>query len=183
MVKTLAALKSQAATDLLDNTTQLITPAKVRQMIVDFLDTFTPAYGAMSITSGAGIAKTLDVATAVAVPWENVSADTTAEYTCNTATGTISRAGQTAARVNLSLEVYVATGRLVTLALVNNGTPTAWRFTALGQGVSKPASVALTAVFRASSLSLQVMATADAAGTATTFKNGVVYVSNVPVIS
>lgn len=183
MVKTLAALKSQAANDLPDNNTQLVSPADVRNMITDFLDTMTPAYGAMSISSAAGIALTLNQSPAVVVPWETVSPDTTAEYTCTPATGTISRSGLSAARVTVNMEVYFAAGKFVTVQLYNGGAATPWKFTVLGQGATKPVSVSLSAMFRGAALSLQVFAYADANNNATTFKNAVIYVSSVPVIA
>ena len=183
MNKTMAALKAQAANDLLDNTTAQISPADVRNMILDFLDSVTPAYGAMTIGSGAGIALTLNTTPAVALPWETVSPDTTAEYTCATATGTVSRADQSANRVTLNVEVYAAAGKYVTAQLFNAGVALPWRATVLGQGATKPINITLAAMLRSSALSLQVFVNADANNTAVTFKNGALYVASVPVIS
>lgn len=181
-VKTMSDLKLQAANDLLDNTSGQISPADVRNMIADFLDTLTPAYGAMTIGSGAGIALTLGT-TAVILPWEAISSDTTAEYTCVTATGTISRAGQSAARVSANTEVYCPAGKYVTAQLYNGGVALPWRCTVVGQGATKPININLPAVLRSVVISLQVMVSADAANTAVTFKNGMFYVASVPVIA
>jgi len=183
MVKTMSALKAQAANDLLDNAQALISPADVRNMITDFLDTMTPAYGAMSITSAAGIAQTLNISPAIALPFEAVSPDTTPEYTCTPASGTIARAGQTACRVSLNVEVYAAAGKFITLTLYNGGAATPWKFTVQAQGASKPASVSLSAMFRGATISLQLFSNADANAVPVTFKNGAFYVASVPVIA
>ena len=178
----MAELKAQAVADLQDNNTGAISPADVRNMITEFLDTMTPAYGALTIGSGAGIALTLNTTPAVALPWETISPDTTPEYTCTLATGIISRTGQTANRVTINVECYCAAGKYVTAQLFNAGTALPWRTTVLGQGATKPININLTAIIRASALSLQVMVNADANNTAVTFKNGAFYVANVPVV-
>ena len=55
-IKSMLQLLEQADASLPDNSTQEITPADVRVMIKDFIDSVTPAYGTMQLAS---LSKTL----------------------------------------------------------------------------------------------------------------------------
>ena len=47
--KTMVELIAEIGTLFADNTSGAITPAKLRQFCTDFVDTMTPAYGALQI--------------------------------------------------------------------------------------------------------------------------------------
>ena len=47
--KTITALYEQATADFADNISGYITPAKLRQFCLDFLDTVRPSYGAINL--------------------------------------------------------------------------------------------------------------------------------------
>jgi hypothetical protein len=87
-IKSITQLLSQADADIPDNTTGLVEPADVRVLIKDFLDTMSPAYGAISLTSQA---LTLSVSPLIVAPFSTNVRVTAGFYTSNLTNGTVTR--------------------------------------------------------------------------------------------
>jgi hypothetical protein len=103
--RTVQELVAQALATLPDNNEEAIRPSHVRNMLVDFLDTFTPMYGGLGIVS-----KSVNLTTTPAtLPFDSIISSYPPEADANPAAGTISRtlgavAGMTC---NLSLNGIV----------------------------------------------------------------------------
>ena len=119
--KTMAALLAQADSTLPDNTTGAITPAVLRAMVKDIVDSFCPGYGAAN-----SVSMTLAAlgTTPRAVPYQSVLSQT-AEFVVTAAAGTIKRLAQglptTVNRVSFYADVACASGAECTFALYRNG--------------------------------------------------------------
>jgi len=85
--RTIQQLVTQANQTLPDNTTESIEPADVRNMIVDFLDTFTPMYGGLSVGTRVFNLTT----TPQPMIFDSILSSFPPEWEVNAAAGTISR--------------------------------------------------------------------------------------------
>jgi len=176
------SLITEATTDFADNTTQLITPAKLRTWAQNFLDTMAPAYGAIRLTGPTGIA--LSAVAAIVAPFTTITAQS-AEMVCNLVNGTVQRVLGTVpgATVRLSVNGTVAgaNNALVTLALYNNAVLTPFSVTVICGGVSTPVSFDFTGFsYDTVSTTWDVRATSTNAGSFN-FSNCIILCENVPV--
>lgn len=85
--RTVQELVNQANASLPDNTAEAISPADVRNMVIDFLDTITPMYGGLAVSSRAFNVTT----TPQPVTFDSVLSSFPPEWEVNAAAGTISR--------------------------------------------------------------------------------------------
>lgn len=119
--KTMLALLTQADTTLPDNVSGDISPADVRDMVKDIIDSFSPGYGA---ASNAAVTLVALGATPVVVPYATLLAQTV-EYVVTVLAGTIQRlAGglpTTVNRLSFYADVAAATGAEVQFSLYRNG--------------------------------------------------------------
>ena len=178
--KTIVELIAEIGTLFADNTSGAITPAKLRQFCTDFVDTMTPAYGALQ-TPGP-LAATVGVTDQLMV-WSSTYIAQSPEYTTDPATGKITRAQTvTSNRIVVNVDVELAANRELTATLYKNGAPTVWRSKCSGSGTGRPAILSLEAIdYSDVAANYQLYVQADVAGTAVTYSNGIFVVNAVPV--
>jgi len=177
--KSIAELVAQATADFPDNVTSLITPAKLRQFVLDFLATMSPGYGYITLvgptTQTFGLTAALTVFSAAA------DADPS-QTTSTVPASTVARAEKGMSCINFSLDFEAANGRNVSFTVFKNNVATPWRITGNGGGAGNAISVALTAMdYNSTPATYKVMATADINGVSTIMTNGVFIVQLVPV--
>jgi len=179
--KTFFDLSAQAAATLADNTTADISPADVRTMITDFLDTMRPAYGVLT-DSPTGITKLVNIA-ALPLAWTDIQRADSPEFTLSATNGSISRPSQTcSSRIVCSVDVYGPQGKIITGQLANNGVATQFKSTITCGGPTKPETLLITGVVTAAVNPLfQIYVNTDSDGVSFTFKDGVFAVENVPM--
>ena len=178
--KTIAELIAEIGTLFADNTSGAITPAKLRSFLTDFVDTMTPAYGAIAITGP--LAATVGVADQLMV-WQSSYIAQNPEFTTDAATGKVTR-NQTVVsnRIAINVDVELAANRELTATLYKNGVATTWRSKVSGSGTGRPAILSLEAIdYSDVAADYQLYVQADQAGTAVTYSNGIFVVSAVPV--
>jgi hypothetical protein len=128
-IRSILELIALADTNLPDNTTQLISAADVRDLIKDFLETMSPAYGGIRLASQA---LTLSATTPVSIaPFATDVIATLNYYTNNLVNGTVTRLGAT---LGGTLDFIIASGSVsggnnnnVTVELFKNGVATGYR--------------------------------------------------------
>ncbi len=129
-IKSIAELLAQADATLPDNTTQEISPADVRQMFRDFLDTIAPAYGVIACSS---TTETLSATPQVLAPFTSALAAVAGYYTTNLTNGSVTRLVQTAGLAGAT-DFVVASGSVagannanVLVELYKNGVATGYK--------------------------------------------------------
>ena len=178
--KTIVELLAEINALFADNTSGAITPAKLRQFQTDFVDTMTPAYGALSIPGP--LAATVGIVDQLMV-WSATYVAQAPEYTTDPATGKITRAQTiTSNRISVNIDVDLAANRELTATLYKNGVPTVWRAKCSGSGSGRPAILSLDAIdYSDVAADYQLYVQTDAAGTNVTYSNGIFVVNAVPV--
>lgn len=178
--KTMVELTAEIATLFADNTSGAITPAKLREFCQDFVDTMTPAYGAISIAGP--LAATVGITDQLMV-WSTTYVAQNPEFLTDPATGKITRDQAIVTnRISVNIDVEMATNRELTATLYKNGVPTVWRAKCSGSGAGRPAILSLEAIdYSDVAVEYQLYVQADAAGTAVTYSNGIFIVNAVPV--
>jgi len=178
--KTIVELSAEIDTLFADNDIKAITPAKLREFCHNFVDTMTPAYGAIATTGP--FAQTVGL-TDQLLPWQTTYIAQNPEFTTDPATGKVTR-GQTVTsnRIVINVDVELAANRELTATLYKNGAPTVWRAKCSGSGTGRPAILSLEAIdYSDVAVDYQLYVQVDAAGTAVTLSNGIFVVSAVPV--
>ena len=179
--KSVVELEAQANSTLPDNNTGAISPADVRSMILDFLNAFRPAYGALKKTAPQTVNLGL---TPVGVQYTTAQDSDINQTTSSVATGVITRAERGVATINFNMDIEVAANRFITATLYKNGVATTWRITMNGAGSGNPVGMALTAVDYADpAANYEVRLSAEAAGTSTIISNGAFLLAIDPVNS
>lgn len=137
-IKSIVELLAQADATLPDNSTQLISPADVRQMFKDFLDTISPAYGAIALASQA---VALSATPTVIAPFASTIAATTGYYVNNLSAGSVTRQ-ITAAGIAGATDFIAISGAVsgtnnasVVLTLYKNGVATPYTTSVTCTGV------------------------------------------------
>lgn len=134
--KTVVELLAQNTASFPDNTTGQITPALLRTMFQDFLDSFAPAYGAFNRTSLVTL-PTVGT-TPVVVPWQAITVSQGPEFTAGTpALGTITRNDtQASTSFNCQMSFSAPNNSVSTVTVFVNGQPTVYSatFTSTGTG-------------------------------------------------
>ena len=178
--KTIVELLAEINSLFADNTSGSITPAKLRSFCTDFVDTMTPAYGALS-TPGP-LAATVGTVDQLMV-WSSTYIAQSPEYTTDPATGKITRAQTIASnRISVNIDVDIASNRELTATLYKNGVATPWRAKCSGSGSGRPAILSLDAIdYSDVAVDYQLYVQTDVAGTAVTYSNGIFVVNAVPV--
>jgi hypothetical protein len=179
--KTVVELQAQADSSLPDNSSNLITPAAIRTMIKDFLDSFTPAYGALNITTNKVLAAGL--ADIPVSPFDAVVIAQSPEFTADAVAGTITRAQTIVTNsMTLNLSFEAPANRNITFTIYKDGAPTANSITVTGAGASNPVSANLVALdYSAAAVTYSVRCRADANNTTVTITGGTFIAAAVPV--
>jgi hypothetical protein len=148
-IKSIVELLAQADTTLADNTTGDITASDVRTLIKDFLDTMSPAYGAIRLTSQVialtGTPQTL-------APFASVVAANAGYYTANLVPGNVTRLIASASLAGATDFVIIdgnvegPNGDLVTISLYKNGAVTAYTTSVTTTGAGEPVGFNLAAI-------------------------------------
>jgi hypothetical protein len=92
-IRSILELLAQADATIEDNTTQQISAADVRNLFKDFLDTMSPAYGAIQCTS---VAETLGATPQLIAPFTSQAAVTAGYFTSNLTNGSVTRSSAVA---------------------------------------------------------------------------------------
>lgn len=179
--RSIEQLLEQADASLPDNDLGVITPAAVRNMLKDFLDTVTPMYG------GLRLASRLQPLTGTPTPllFQTQVASFPPEWATDPATGIISRSlGEVAAmtsRFEISGDVSGSTNGQVTIELYRNNQATGWKATFGVQGLTKPVAFAFSPIdYVTADAAYKLMVSADFNGNYT-FSNVQFIGSNTPV--
>jgi hypothetical protein len=183
-------LLAQADATLPDNTTQLIDPADVRDMIKNFLTTMAPAYGGINIPATPGVVVALNTTTPVVIaPFASVVA-ASGEMTANAAAGQVTQqiaaVGNTgaSARVTFTADVVGANNADVTFTLYKNGVATPFRDSVTCGGAGNFGALTFGALVYTGGVDavFEIRATTTNAGNYT-ISNALLLVENVPVNS
>jgi hypothetical protein len=176
-------LIAEANAEIPDNASQLVTPAKVRTLFQNILETLAPAYGALA-KAGPALA-VLGAVPALINAWTTLIRQTAPEWSVNLAAGTAQRVlGTTLAalsRITANGSVEGPNGANVTATLFKNGAATPFSVSVNCTGVGDPVSFNLTG------LSYDILATTFDLRVSTnnpgnyTFTNLVLICENVPV--
>ena len=177
--KTMVELLAEISANFPNNTTQLISPAKLREFCTDFVDSVTVSYGILSSPSLVQVVGSSDQL----LPWVSTYLVQSPEFTTNPATGTIRRDQNIVVNeINVNIDLAMAANRECIMSLYANGVPTIWRAKAVGNGTTRPETISLVAVnYSAVPVNYQLFIQADAPGTSITFSNGVFAINSVPV--
>ena len=181
--KSLNELVAQATAALPDNSTQQISPADVRTMFTDFLDTLQPTYGALSLTSRQ---QTLNSTPAVVLNFMTVDITFPPEFICDAAAGTIKRelAGvpKLNTRFTINGDFIGPQGPDVTITLYANGQPTTWQQSVSGQGTAGYATFSFSGLDRIDEDTIyDLRARSNTNGTTVTWENFVFLAENIPI--
>jgi hypothetical protein len=133
-------LLAEADAEIPDNAAQFVTPAKVRNLIKNFLDTLAPAYGAIQKPAAAVFA--LTAVAQVLNNWTAAIKVTAPEWVANLVAGTCQRVLNgvpgTVTRVTANGSVEGANGANVTAQIFKNGAFTGFAITVNCTGVGDP---------------------------------------------
>jgi hypothetical protein len=178
--KTIVELIAQANATLPDNTTGLIDPADVRNMILDFLDTIRPSYAAISIAAGISKAVTTTFST---FTWETTEIAQAPDWTVSLASGTVQRSGGPAStRITFNIDVVAPNNTVVTFALFVNGVEQVWAVSNTSTSATDVQSYAMSAISYDASATIQyqIQVKSTAAGNII-LSNAAMVCENVPV--
>lgn len=179
--RAISALVAQAVATLPDNNTGLIAPADVRNLIIDFLDTISPAYAVMAIQPPATLNKALTTTDSV-VFFASNGAVTPADFTVDFATGNITKLNPGTTRFSFTVDISLASNRQVTFTLYVNGVATPWAVSNQGDGTGNLQSLSMSGLFYLNEPNavFQIFARGSAA-TNVTLSNAAFVCENVPV--
>lgn len=179
--KSILELIAQATADFPDNVTGLVTPAKLRNWAIDFLNSIAPSYGYLLLTGPT--TQTFGLTPALVVFQTAYDSDP-AQTTSAVPASTVTRAEKGTSTINFTMDLETNNGRFITFTLFKNGVATPWRVTGNGGGAGNPIAVSLTAIDYADPPAVYGMrATAEQAGTSVTLSNGGMIVQVEPVRS
>lgn len=183
-IRSILELLAQADATIEDNVVGAISPADVRNLIKDFLDTMSPAYGVISCTSSV---EALTATPAVIAPFSAILAATAGYFTANLTNGSVTRAlgGVAGASVRQTINGDVAGGNntAVTVMLYRNGAATGFQTTVACRGAANPVSFNIAGLtYQDTDSVFDVRAITDTNGSYT-FSNVVLLCEDVPVRS
>lgn len=183
-IRSILELLAEADANLPDNTTGQISPADVRTLIKDFLDTVSPAYGVISATSSV---EALTATPAVISPFTAILAATAGYFTANLTNGSVTRPlnGIAGASVRLTAngDVAGANNTAVTVTLYKNGAATPFKTTVATRGAANPVSFNIAGLtYNDTDAVYDLRAATDTNGSYT-FSNVLLLCEDVPVRS
>lgn len=167
-IRSIIDLLAQADSTLPDNSTQLITAAVVRNIIKDFLDTVSPAYGAIRCSS---TVETLAGATPITLaPFTTTDAATVGYYTANLTNGSVTRTLNATGVTDFILASGSVDGPnndLVTVSLFRDGAATGYSATVVLGGVGNPAAFNIAALLYSTTAPVYTLVATGPAGSKT----------------
>lgn len=179
--KSINELIAQATADIPDNVTGLVSPADVRNLIIDFLNAIAPAYGVLGLAGPTN--QTLNIAPALMV-FDTAQDSNPAQTTTSVPASTVARSERGTSTINFTVDFECQTGRFVTFTLFKDGVATLWRVTGNGSGNGNPVAVALTAVdYAATAAIYSIRASCEVNGTVVTLSNASMILAVDPVNS
>lgn len=150
-ISSVLAMKARALLDFPDNNSELITPQKLREFLVDFLDTISPAYGIIRLVSQV---LNLSAAPVVIAPFVQNHTQSLGYFANNLGAGQVTRTlggiggvGQALGSRTLivaSGEVSGPGGREVTVRVFKNGVPTDFSATVSTTGAANQQSYTIS---------------------------------------
>ena len=164
--KTATQLLAQSASSFPDNSLGSITPALLRTMVNDFIDSVKPATCAIQLTTASPALTTTDAGWT----WTSTTLADSPEYTAPTLVGGIVNAAlPCTVAIDFTIDVAIAATRLVTFTLYVDGIITPWAISVQGSGATNPDSVTLSAFATSANASpvFQIRAKVDTAATPT----------------
>ena len=181
------SLIAEATTDFADNTTQLITPAFLRNWATAFLDTMAPAYGMIQRITGVVIAAVVGTPTLIA-PYTATLATTAPDFTANLTNGSVTNVigtvpGKTT-RITVDGMVEGANNNVVTVGIYINGAAAPFNQSVITNGTGNPVGFNFAGLtYQTVSAVIDVRVVAVNAGSAGnyTFSNLSILCENVPV--
>jgi hypothetical protein len=142
--RTITELVAQANATLEDNAIGAISPADVRNMILDFLDTIRPSYAAISI--GTGISKAVTTAFST-FTWSSTIEAQAPDWGVSLASGTCQRSGGPATtRLTFNADVVAPNNSITTFSLFVNGVQTPWAVSNTSTSATDTQSFSLAAI-------------------------------------
>lgn len=186
----IAELLAQADTTLPDNSLGEISPADVRDMVKNFLDTMKPAYGALSIPAAPTLGLALNTTTPVKIAPFTSNVAQSGEMLISVADGTVTQQiasiGNTGAtaRVTFTADITGPNNADVVFTLYKNNVATPFRASVTCSGAGNFGALTFGGlVYTAGEDAVfDIRATATSAGTYQ-FSNALLLVENVPVAS
>jgi hypothetical protein len=148
-IRSIVDLLAEVNAKINDNNVGDITPAELRQLFVDLLDTVSPAYGAIEC-SGDSISTT--ATPQVVAPFTASINATAGYYTVNLTNGSVTRLIASASIAGATDFIIVdgavegGNNELVTLALYKNGAPTPYEVGVTCQGAGRPVGFNLAGI-------------------------------------
>jgi len=146
-IKSMLELLAQADATLPDNTTQEISAGDVRQIIKDFVDSVTPGYGAIQVTTP--VVLNLTTTPQVIAPFDAIVTATPGFFTANLSAGSVTRALGGVAGSTL---LFAVSGFLsgpnnadTIIRLFKNGAPTSFVVGASSSGAANTTAFNLAA--------------------------------------
>lgn len=180
--KTYEELRAQSDGTIVDNTTELITPAVMRNMINDLIEALTPIYAGLTIGS-VGLSKAL-TATPALFTLQNVVGQFPPEWTVTTSQITRALAGAVGCNTRHTIQGTVEgpSGAEVTITLYKNGSPTVWTASITTGGTGKPQSFNLVALdYGTVDAAFELRASVEGTNSTHLFKNFAWIAENVPI--
>jgi hypothetical protein len=179
--KTIAQLLAQSNADLPDNVTGLITPAKLRVLMNDFLETVAPAYAGLVIP---GQVNDNINGTYRVLPWTSVQEVQNPEFTADAPTGKITRTQtDTANHISVSIDFDAPVQMMVYLTVYANGVATNWTGSAvgMGNGANEPSHISFEALHRTTVATDYQIYVRGSQTKDVIWKNGIFLINSVPV--
>jgi len=176
----LQEVTSSAAMLFPDNSTKLITPAKMRQFISELIGAIRPAYGYLSRTANVVQALTTTPSPLV---MDTATVSPIVDYTLNAALARIQRNEKGTTSFSFTADILGSANvtRQVTFTLYKNGVATSWRQTITLTTNTLTASISFPALEYLNGIAqYQLMVSCDAAYSVT-FSNVVFVAETVPV--
>lgn len=179
--RTIVELIAQANATLPDNVIGDISPADVRNMILDFLDTIRPSYAVIQIGS-TGVSKAVTTAFST-FSWATEYIAQAPDWTTSLASGTLQRSGGPATtRLTFNADVVAPNNSIPTFALFINGVETPWAISNTSTSSTDKQSYSLSAITYNTEavIQYQIQVKSTAAGNIV-ISNASLVAENVPV--
>lgn len=148
-IKSILELQLQADTTIEDNTSGLITASDVRTLFNDILDTLSPAYGQVLLTS---LVKAVNTTPSKLSPFNSAPIATPGFYAASAANGEVTRYIATAGIAGATDFVIVqgsvtgSSNGTIRVSLYKNGVDTGWSVTVNCTGNTEPISFNIAAL-------------------------------------
>lgn len=179
--KSINELIAQATADFPDNATGLITPLKLRNWAIDFLNAVMPVY---SVLSAVGPLNQTFGTAPVLVAFNAAQNSDPSQMVAAVPASTVVRSDRGTVQFDLAIDFECLSNRFVTFIVYKNGVATTWKQTGNGAGAGNPVSVSLSGVDYADpAATYSVEAICENSGTVVTMTNMAFVVSILPVRS